>query len=592
MAGISRRWRGHRVAPAASSPVSLSGLRGLAVASSSRADEGAGWGGAGPVALGAVAGLFGLAASVATSGTASAARCDAGGGPNEVANDSIVSARRMLREARVEERMRRESAGETRPPRLPEPAVFLRDGQLVVRFTAPAPAPFPAADLAPLAVETIATLEKCATPMKSAGAQHEAASGHDAKREYSVQAHCSDVAYQLLVTPKGTGKRGWIGRGGGDARDDSALSALFVAPKVGGAPSEVEFSKRGSLTPTEANAIVSAVSGGWLRAGMNAGMKVNVPGGGAASAGAEPESEDVDKLVTALEGMGARVYLNDHGETDGGTTTGSSVWGSLMGYEAQKREIEDTLLLALLRPEVYDAVAAGTRKDAKDATNRPRALLFEGPPGTGKTSAAKAIAAHASVALIYVPLEAVASKYYGESERLLAQVFQLCDRLEGAVVFLDEVDALAQTRGGEMHEATRRLLSVLLRRIDGLDSRGRTVVVAATNRKQDLDPALVSRFDAAIEFGLPTEPCRGDIMGCYAKHLTVEELAAVARATGGMSGRDLRDVAEATERRWASKIIRGVVGGSGSGAGRGGKQPLPPLDEYLASARSRRSTHV
>jgi ATP-dependent 26S proteasome regulatory subunit len=303
---------------------------------------------------------------------------------------------------------------------------------------------------------------------------------------------------------------------------------------------------------------------------MNA-VRVNVPGGGAASAGAEPESEDVDKLVTALEGMGARVYLNDHGETDGDNTTGSSVWGSLMGYEAQKREIEDTLLLALLRPEVYDAVAAGTRKDAKDATNRPRALLFEGPPGTGKTSAAKAIAAHASVALIYVPLEAVASKYYGESERLLAQVFQLCDRLEGAVVFLDEVDALAQTRGGEMHEATRRLLSVLLRRIDGLDSRGRTVVVAATNRKQDLDPALVSRFDAAIEFGLPTEPCRGDIMGCYAKHLTMEELAAVARATGGMSGRDLRDVAEATERRWASKIIRGVVGGSGSGAGRGGK---------------------
>ena len=103
MAGISRRWRGHRVAPAASSPVSLSeGLRGLAVASSSRADDGAGWGGAGPVALGAVAGLFGPAASVATTGTASAARCDAGGGPNEVANDSIVSARRMLREARVE----------------------------------------------------------------------------------------------------------------------------------------------------------------------------------------------------------------------------------------------------------------------------------------------------------------------------------------------------------------------------------------------------------------------------------------------------------------------------------------------------------
>ena len=81
-------------------------------------------------------------------------------------------------------------------------------------------------------------------------------------------------------------------------------------------------------------------------------------------------------------------------------------------------------------------------------------------------------------------------------------------------------------------------------------------------------------------------------MGCYAKHLSREELATVAAATAGMSGRDLRDVAETTERRWASKIIRGVVGAGKKGAGRGGKQPLPPLEEYLASARSRRSTHV
>lgn len=596
MAAIDRPRRGPRVAPASPSSFARTAHRALA-SGIVRVDasDGAGWCATGPVALGAVAGLFGFTASVITAGTASGARCDAGGGPSEVANDSIVSARRLLREARVEERMRRESAGAPRPPRLPEPAVFLRDGVLVVRFTAPAPAPFPAADLAPLAVETIAALES------SAGGK---ASSNDAKREYTVQAHSSDVAYQLLVTPRGAGKRSWIGRGGGDVADDSGVSALFAAPKAGGASSEVEFSKRGALTSADASVMVSAVSGGWLRAAENAATRVPPAGAGLGSGGSggppgrrsggggEPESESVDRLVTQLEGMGARVYLNDDGDGMDVKIKDGNVWGSLVGYEDQKREIEDTLLLALLHPNVYDGVASGTRKDAKGATNRPRALLFEGPPGTGKTSAAKAIAEHASVALIYVPLEAVASKYYGESERLLSQVFQLCDRLEGAVVFLDEVDALAQTRGGEMHEATRRLLSVLLRRIDGLDSRGRTVVVAATNRKQDLDPALVSRFDAAIEFGLPTEQCRGDIMGCYAKHLTREELATVAAATAGMSGRDLRDVAETTERRWASKIIRGVVGAGRKGAGRGGKQPLPPLEEYLASARSRRSTHV
>jgi ATP-dependent 26S proteasome regulatory subunit len=162
-------------------------------------------------------------------------------------------------------------------------------------------------------------------------------------------------------------------------------------------------------------------------------------------------------LVTQLEGTGVRVYLNDNAAT---ASEGEKGWGSLVGYEEQKREIEDTLLLALLRPDVYDAIAAGTRVQA-GASNRPRALLFEGPPGTGKTSAAKAIAARACVTMVYVPLEAVASKYYGESERLLAQVFQLCDRLEGAVVFLDEVDALAQARGGEMHEVSGCSLWVL-----------------------------------------------------------------------------------------------------------------------------------
>ena len=113
---------------------------------------------------------------------------------------------------------------------------------------------------------------------------------------------------------------------------------------------------------------------------------------------------------------------------------------------------------------------------------------------------------------------------------------------------------------------------------------------------------------------MPSEACRGDILGCYAKHLTGEERGRVARETGGMSGRDLRDVAEATERRWASKLIRGLVvsgggGGGGAGAadgengnrgwGRGGGReqqkpppPLPPVEEYLISAHHRRRTHI
>ncbi|CAN6479156.1 unnamed protein product [Victoria cruziana] len=136
------------------------------------------------------------------------------------------------------------------------------------------------------------------------------------------------------------------------------------------------------------------------------------------------------------------------------------------------------------------------------------------------------------------------SKYYGESERLLGTVFTLANDLSsGAIVFLDEVDSFAATRDSEMHEATRRILSVLLRQIDGFEQDKRVVVIAATNRKQDLDPALMR-----------------------------------------MSGRDIRDVCQCAERHWASKIIRGEIPDSTS------KRDLPLLEDYLGSVIRRRQT--
>jgi SpoVK/Ycf46/Vps4 family AAA+-type ATPase len=252
-------------------------------------------------------------------------------------------------------------------------------------------------------------------------------------------------------------------------------------------------------------------------------------------------------------------------------------WGILAGYEEQKRQIEDTLLLALLHPEVYESIAKGTRKQF--ASNRPRAVLFEGPPGTGKTTSARVIASQAAVPLVYIPLEAVVSKWYGESEKMLADMLKTCEQFpDGCIIFLDELDALATSRSTEMHEATRRVLGVLLRHLDGFDSTNkRTVVIGATNRKQDLDPALISRFSTSANFGLPNESCRAEILKQYARHLGDAEVLAVAHATPGMAGRDLKDICEQAERRWASKIIRGQAQ----------KGQLPPLREYLEAASQR-----
>lgn len=139
-------------------------------------------------------------------------------------------------------------------------------------------------------------------------------------------------------------------------------------------------------------------------------------------------------------------------------------WDCLAGYENQKRLIEDTVLLALNYPEIYDEIATNTR--VKYEPNRPKAVLFEGPPGTGKTTSAKIIAQQVNIPLIYIPTEAIMSKYYGESEGKLAQMWELCEQLGRVIIFIDEIDALAGSRSGDMHEASRRILSTLLRKID------------------------------------------------------------------------------------------------------------------------------
>ncbi|KAG9147407.1 hypothetical protein Leryth_019672 [Lithospermum erythrorhizon] len=312
-------------------------------------------------------------------------------------------------------------------------------------------------------------------------------------------------------------------------------------PLINSDKAELEFMKQGSLTEDELEALASVLQ----LAGEQKGSESR-------SRRSAPQVSSAEKTISSLEAMGVKIYGVDEPVFESSKSEIS--WDNIAGYNQQKREIEDTILLALQSPEIYDDIARGTR--CKFETNRPRAVLFEGPPGTGKTSSARVIANQAGVPLVYVPLEVIMSKYYGESERMLGKVFSLVNELpNGAIVFLDEVDSLAVARDGETHEATRRLLSVLLRQIDGFEQERKVVVVAATNRKQDLDPALISRFDAMINFGLPDDKTRQEIAAQYAKHLTKPELAEFAAATEEMSGRDIRDVCQQAERHWASKII-------------------------------------
>ncbi|KAI3847781.1 hypothetical protein MKX03_009764 [Papaver bracteatum] len=364
----------------------------------------------------------------------------------------------------------------------------------------------------------------------------------------------------------------------GDKDDNEGDLCVFIFQSlISSENAEIEFIKKGSFNTEELDALVSALK----LAGSRVKATERKPRGYPDSRGNRIDSA-AEKSVAALEAMGVRVFGLK--ESPAISSTGDIAWENIAGYDQQKREIEDTILLVLHSPEVYDDIARGTR--CKFESNRPRAVLFEGPPGTGKTSCARVIANQAGVPLLYVPLEVVMSKYYGESERLLGSVFSLANELsDGAIIFLDEVDSFAIARDDGMHEATRRILSVLLRQIDGFEQEKRVVVIAATNRKEDLDPALISRFDSIITFDLPDQRTREEISAQYARHLKKPELIEFAAATEGMSGRDIRDVCQQAERHWASKIIRGKV----SSTAELGNVNLPPVQEYLDSALTRRN---
>lgn len=139
----------------------------------------------------------------------------------------------------------------------------------------------------------------------------------------------------------------------------------------------------------------------------------------------------------------------------------------------------------------------------------------------------------------------------------------------------------------QMNEVTRRLLSVMLRFLEGFDNSNlnkdsvntkRSILICATNRKQDLDPALLSRFDLQLHFGLPDAEARKQIFSRYAKQLSEAELEQLASMSEGMSGRDIRDSCEIAERAWVSNCIRQKK-----------NVTVPPMQQYIDAVKRRAS---
>jgi SpoVK/Ycf46/Vps4 family AAA+-type ATPase len=279
----------------------------------------------------------------------------------------------------------------------------------------------------------------------------------------------------------------------------------------------LEIAKKGSLTPAELS-LTTAI----LKRALGKAAAKN--------------------LLSELADMGCHIYR----PTDN--------IPAIAGFSRLREKLRETVVLPLKNPEVYDRIARETRREF--SPNRPRAVLFTGPPGTGKTTMARHVGKEAGLVMVHVPLENILSAYYGESTRRLGAIFDAATAArEPLILFLDEIDALAPSRNEKLFEASRRLLSVLLRKIDGLETQSNIITVGATNRPQDLDSALMSRFDTILEFNEPDESDARELLAFFARQLTAEENQRLAAELKGMSVRAIRDVCLRAERLLAREQI-------------------------------------
>ena len=210
------------------------------------------------------------------------------------------------------------------------------------------------------------------------------------------------------------------------------------------------------------------------------------------------------------------------------------------GMAQQIARVREMVELPILRPDLF----------ARLGVSPPKGVLFTGPPGSGKTLLARAVAQASAATFFQINGPEIVSKHYGDSEAKLREVFAAAERKAPAVVFIDEIDAIAPKRdqlSGEK-QLERRLVAQLLTLLDGLTERGGVVVMAATNLPHALDPALrrPGRFDREIEFGAPDLAARRDILGVHFADAPLGEdadLDALAAATSGYVGADLAALA-------------------------------------------------
>ncbi|MFP4627158.1 MAG: CDC48 family AAA ATPase [Natronomonas sp.] len=228
--------------------------------------------------------------------------------------------------------------------------------------------------------------------------------------------------------------------------------------------------------------------------------------------------------------------------------TGSGItYEDIGGLQNEIQRVREMVELPMKHPQIFK----------KLGIEPPQGVLLHGPPGTGKTLLAKAVANETSASFFSIAGPEIISKYYGESEQQLREIFEDASEESPSIVFIDELDSIAPKREDVTGEVERRVVAQLLTMMDGLESRGQVIVIAATNRVDSVDPALrrPGRFDREIEIGVPDETGRKEILQIHTRGMPLSDnvnLDSMADDTHGFVGADI----ESLTKEAAMKALR------------------------------------
>ncbi len=252
----------------------------------------------------------------------------------------------------------------------------------------------------------------------------------------------------------------------------------------------------------------------------------------------------------AIVSRGTKIIISAKAVKEPVSAASKVSYEDIGGLEGEVKKVREMIELPLKHPELFERLGV----------EAPKGVLLHGPPGTGKTLLAKAVASETNANFTSIGGPEIMSKFYGESEERLREIFKQAEENAPSIIFIDEIDSIAPKRDEVTGETERRVVAQLLALMDGLESRGKVVVIGATNRPNAIDAALrrPGRFDREIEINIPDRTGRAEILSIHTRGMPLDkdvDLEQIADLTHGYAGADVSALTKEAAMRALRRIM-------------------------------------